>query len=68
MRGLNYKKRCAEIIEMANKIIDASSAADRTEKRILTMRINALSRKARYLSEDHRRRTVEAQAQNSKQD
>lgn len=60
MRALNYKKRCDEIIEMANKIIDAASAADRTEKRILTMRINALSRKARYLSEDHRRRSSSA--------
>lgn len=60
MRGLNYKKRCAEIIEMANKVIDAASATTRVEKRILTMRINALSRKARYLSDDHRRRSSSA--------
>lgn len=56
MRALNYKKRCAEIIEMANKVIDVASAATRAEKRVLTMRINALSRKARYLSDDHRSR------------
>lgn len=56
MRALNYKKRCAEIIEMADKVIDAASASSRVEKRILTMRINALSRMARYLSDDHRSR------------
>lgn len=65
MRALNYKKRCAEIIEMATKVIDAASASSRVEKRILTMRINALSRMARYLSDDHRRRSSSADTKRS---
>ena len=55
MKTIDYGKRCAEIVAVVNKILAASSAANKVEKRVLTMNINVLYRKARYLADDHRR-------------